>query len=194
MTLKTKEKSQRNVKLSPHAKAYWIQLHNEFEAKCGKEFQSIQAMACKAADQMARLAAILAYLDDSGLQLIPLAAVERAASLMDFYLNESLRLQEISEDDHRIKLAEKCLEWAFKEPDDKIVRRSDDESNTIQFHLQGFLQKGPNPLRTKVKAERILMFLHDYGLARKLPATKFGDKDRKEVWEIRRYEADEKIA
>jgi len=194
MKLKTKEKSQRNVKLDPDAKAYWVQLHNEFEAKSGKEYEPIQAMACKAADQTARLAAVLAYLDHSSLTSIPLNTVERAASLMDFYLNESLRLQEISEEDQQIKLAEKCLEWAFKEPDTKIARRSKDESNAIQFHMQGFLQKGPNPLRTKAKAERILKFLHDHGLARKLPTTKFGDKDRKEAWEVRRYEIDEKIA
>jgi len=188
MTLKTQEKSQRNVRLDPDAKAYWVELHNEFEKQSSTKYEPIQAMACKAAEQVARIAAVLAYLDDSELRSIPHAAVERAASLMGFYLNESLRLQQISEEDKRIKLAEKCLDWAFKEQDKSVAQPNGDNTKVVQFHMQGFLQRGPSQLRTKDKAESILKFLHDHGLAKKLPTTKFGDVDRKEAWEIRRCE------
>jgi len=61
-------------------------------------------------------------------------------------------------------------------------------------HMQGLLQRGPNQLRTKDKAERILKFLHDHGLAKKLPATKFGDVERKEAWEVRKWECEQKVA
>ncbi len=194
MTLKTHEKSQRNISLDADAKAYWIKLHDEFEADSSEKYEPIQAMACKAAEQVARIAAVLAYLDDSDLKSIPRDAVERAASLMGFYLNESLRLQQMAEEDQRKQLAEKFLEWAFKERDKSVAQRSKESPENVQFHMQGLLQRGPNQLRTKAKAERILRFLHDHGLAKKLPTTKFGDVERKEAWEIRKYEIEENIA
>lgn len=194
MTLKTREKSQRNISLDVDAKAYWIELHNEFEADSSEKYEPIQAMACKAAEQVARIAAVLAYIDDSDLRSISRDAVERAASLMGFYLNESLRLQQMAEEDQRKKLAEKFLEWVFKERDKSVAQRSKENQENVQFHMQGLLQRGPNQLRTKAKAERILKFLHDHGLAKKLPATKFGDIERKEAWEIRKYEIEENIA
>ena len=193
MMIKKKEKSQRNVTLDSDAKAYWIELHDEFEKNSAKEYEPIQAMACKAAEQVARIAAVLGYLDDPDLNSIPLEAVERAAALMGFYLKESLRLQEIAEEDKRIKLADRCLDWAFNEQDKGVAQRVED-GKVVQFHMQGFLQRGPNQLRTKAKAECILKFLHEHGLARKLPTTKFGDKERKEAWEIRKYEIEQKIA
>ncbi len=190
MTLKTKEKSQRNVTLDPDAKAYWVELYNEFETRSGKEYESIQAMSCKAADQTARLATVLAYANNSDLKSIPLDAVERAASLMDFYLKESLRLQEISEEDQRIKLAEKLMDWAFKESDPSVVVRDSENENHVEINLRGLLQRGPNRLRTKAKAERILKFLHEHGIARKLPKAKFGESETREAWEIQRCESD----
>ena len=193
MTLKTKENSQRNVTLEADAKKYWIRLHDEFEAGAAKEYEPIQAMACKAAEQVARIAAVLAYLDDDEVESIPIGAVKRAAALMSFYLKESLRLQQIAEEDKRIKLAEKCLEWVFNEKNTMVVQWNQ-EKKAMQFHMEGFLQRGPNQLRTKAKAERIFKFLHDHGLARKLPTTKFGDVERREAWEIRKYEIDENIA
>ena len=182
-------KSQRNVTLDPDAKAYWIELHNEFETKAASEYEPIQAMACKAAEQVARIAAVLAYVDDSDVQAVPLVDVERAAALMGFYLHESLRIRQIAEADQRIKLAQKCIEWAFNEQDKSIVQPAPN-SDTLQFHTQGFLQYGPGALRTKKKMESILKFLHEHGLARKVSnPTKFGEKERKQVWEIRKFES-----
>ena len=193
MTLQQDEKSQRNIKLDADAKAYWIELHNEFEVAAAKEYESIQAMACKAGEHVARIAAVLAYLDNDDLNSIPLGAVERAVSLTGFYLNESLRLQQIAEEDQQIQFAEKCLEWAFNENDQTVVQWSDD-NKAMQFHMQGFLQRGPKRLRTKAKAERVIKLLHDHGLARKLPTTRFSGTDRKEAWEFRKYEYEEKNA
>ena len=113
---------------------------------------------------------------------------------MGFYLKESLRLQEIAEEDKRIKLAEKCLEWAFKEQDKKVAQLSEDDPKIVQFDIRGMLQRGPNQLRTKDKAERILKFLHDHGQARKIPTTKFGDVETKGAWEVRKFEDDQNIA
>ncbi len=194
MTIKKGEKSQRNIRLDVDAKDYWVGLHDEFEVKASEAFEPIQAMACKAAEQVARIAAVLAYLDDPGLKSIPLKAVERAAALMGFYLKESLRLQEIAEEDKRIKLAESLIEWAFRERDQSAARRVEDDPEIRQINLRGLLQRGPNQLRTKAKAERILKFLHDHGLARKLPTIKFDDVETKEAWEIRKSEIDEKSA
>ena len=150
-------------------------------------------MACKAAEQVARIAAVLAYLDDDEVQSIPIGAVKRAAALMSFYLKESLRLQQIAEEDKRIKLAGKCLEWAFNEKNTTVVQWNQDKK-AMQFHMEGFLQRGPNQLRTKAKAEHIFKFLHDHGQARKLPTTKFGGVERKEAWEVRKFEHDQNIA
>lgn len=194
MTIKKGEKSQLNVTLDLDAKAYWVELHDEFEADSSSKYEPIQAMACKAAEQVARIAAVLAYLDNSELRSIPREAVERAASLMGFYLNESLRLQQISDEDKQIKLAESCIEWAFRELDKSAVQCVEGDAETKQLNLRGLLQRGPNQLRTKAKAERTLKFLHDHGLSRKLQTTKFGDVETKEAWEIRKSDVDEKIA
>ena len=190
----TGEKSQRNVRLDEDAKRYWIQLHDEFEGKATKEYEPIQAMTCKAAEQVLRIAASLAFADDPDLRSIPFAAVERAASLMGFYLNEALRIQQVAKEDHRIKLAEKCIEWAFNAKDRTVAQHHDDEGDVVHVHMQGLLQKGPNPLRTKAKAERILKFLHEHGLAKKLLETDFAGTKRKEAWAIRRHVYDQESA
>ena len=46
-------------------------MHNEFEAKAAKEFEPIQAMTCKAAEQVARIAGVLAYMDEPNLKSMP---------------------------------------------------------------------------------------------------------------------------
>ena len=181
--LRNPPKERQTVHLNPDAKAYWIDMHNEFEAKAAKEFEPIQAMTCKAAEQVARIAGVLAYMDEPNLKSIPLVAVERASALMAFYLKEALRIQQIAEEDKRINQAEKLLEWAFK--DRSCTQQA--EGGVIQIHMQGLLQMGPNQLRTKKRADSLLKFLHEHGLARKLPPTRFGETERKEAWEVRRF-------
>ena len=111
----------KTIKLEADAKAYWIELHNEFERKAARQYEPIQAMTCKAAEQVARIAAVLAYVDDCETDSIPLEAVERAAALMSFYLIEALRIQQIAEEDKLIKVAEKLCEWAFREKDKNVA-------------------------------------------------------------------------
>jgi hypothetical protein len=180
----------RLLRLSPEAKAYWIELHNEFETEATKKYEPIQAMTCKAAEQVARIAGVLTFLDDENAEVIGLEAVERSAALMGFYLDEALRIQQIAEEDQQIRLAEKLLEWAFREKDRNIVATHEEEDGVLLFHTQGLLQKGPNKLRSKAKAERVLKLLHEHGLAKKLPPMKIGDVERKEVWAVRRYADD----
>lgn len=79
--------------LSPKAKAAWIGFHDniEHELKSGNELHDIRDVASKAADNAARLAALLQVFTHEVSSVIDVESFEAASRVVAWHLNESRR-------------------------------------------------------------------------------------------------------
>jgi hypothetical protein len=95
------------------AKQAWIKLHDSIEvamATKGK-LAEIRPFACKAAEHAARLAAVLALVDNVDTGVMAVRHVEAAQALLEHYLNETLRLTSGVSPDAQLIKAQKLGEW-----------------------------------------------------------------------------------
>ncbi|MBB6248983.1 YfjI family protein [Rhodanobacter sp. A1T4] len=79
----------KTLKFSPDAEKYWIIYFNNIEAGCSDlgEFSDMKAVASKLADNMARLAALFAYLREDTLE-ISLEDAENADQVLEYFIAE----------------------------------------------------------------------------------------------------------
>ncbi|QXG41882.1 YfjI family protein [Pseudomonas viridiflava] len=97
--------------LSPLARRRWIDLHDAIEAQLGEfgELASVRPSGSKAADNLLRLAGILAVVEESG--MVEVDHIQRASALVGYYLTEIQRLTE-QEPVCRLKEeADRLLRW-----------------------------------------------------------------------------------
>ncbi len=132
----------RTLTLSPEAKVAWIVFHDtvEKELSCGGELIDIRDVASKAADNVARLAALF-HVFEYGLEgEIQSGHIEAAARIVAWHLNESRRffgkLAISSEAGNVARLDAWLLEYCRAERTDTVSTR------TVS-------QYGPGPLRKK---------------------------------------------
>ncbi|WP_340051760.1 YfjI family protein [Pseudomonas proteolytica] len=99
------------LSLSPLARRRWIDLHDAIEAQLGEfgELASVRASGSKAADNLLRVAGILAVVEESS--VVEVDHIQRASALVGYYLNEIQRLTE-QEPVCRVKEeADRLLRW-----------------------------------------------------------------------------------
>ena len=99
------------LSLSPLARRRWIDLHDAIEAQLGEfgELASVRPSGSKAADNLLRVAGILAVVEESS--VVEVDHIQRAAALVGYYLNEIQRLTE-QEPVCRVKEeADRLLRW-----------------------------------------------------------------------------------
>lgn len=79
------------LSLSPLARRRWIDLHDAIEAQLGEfgELASVRPSGSKAADNLLRVAGILAVVEDSG--VVEVDHIQRASALIGYYLTEIQR-------------------------------------------------------------------------------------------------------
>jgi len=97
--------------LSPLARRRWIDLHDAIEAQLGEfgELASVRPSGSKAADNLLRVAGILAVVEESS--VVEVDHIQRASALVGYYLNEIQRLTE-QEPVCRVKEeADRLLRW-----------------------------------------------------------------------------------
>ena len=97
--------------LSPLARRRWIDLHDAIEAQLGEfgELASVRPSGSKAADNLLRVAGILAVVEESG--VVDVDHIQRASALVGYYLTEIQRLTE-REPVCRVKEeADRLLRW-----------------------------------------------------------------------------------
>ncbi len=97
--------------LSPLARRRWIDLHDAIEAQLGEfgELASVRSSGSKAADNLLRVAGILAVVEESS--VVDVDHIQRASTLVGYYLTEIQRLTE-QEPVCRIKEeADRLLRW-----------------------------------------------------------------------------------
>ena len=133
----------------------------------------IRGLAAKAAEHAARLGGIIAFVDNPQLSALENWAVEAGVELVQFYLNEALRLFGAAAINPDLLLAQKVLGWARAQPG--------------LIALQSVYQYGPNAVRDKATATRIISVLEQHGLMRPIPGgTQIDGTHRRDVWEVRR--------
>ncbi|QIA01494.1 YfjI family protein [Pseudomonas fluorescens] len=99
------------LSLSPLARRRWIDLHDAIEAQLGEfgELASVRPSGSKAADNLLRVAGILAVVEESG--VVEVDHIQRASALVGYYLTEIQRLTE-QEPVCRVKEeADRLLRW-----------------------------------------------------------------------------------
>lgn len=168
------ELSPRKLQLLPESKRVWIAFHDHISELCGegRELYSIKGLAAKGAEYAARLAGILTLVRDIHAGSIAMDEMVSGIDLMQFYLNEALRLFDGAADNPDLVLAEKCLAWA--------------RDRGCRFAAVELYQRGPNAIRDKATTERVLKILEEHGQARPLPnGTEINGKPRKNAWEVR---------
>ena len=100
-----------SLAMEAQALSAWIEVHNRIETRLGKggELQEIKPMAAKGAENLLRIAGVMAVVEASG--VITCGLIERAALLMGWYLGEALRVGNPGQADSRTLLAQRLLEW-----------------------------------------------------------------------------------
>ena len=145
------ELTPRILPLSSSAKGTFVQFYNHIEklSKKGKELSAISGFAAKSAEHAARLAGILALVDDLEIAEISSNHIEAGIELTQFYISEALRLFDSSVIDPDLILAERLLSWA--------------QGRGENIYPQLVYQYGPSEIRDKATAERIIKVLVSHG-------------------------------
>ena len=96
----------------------------------------------------------------------------KAIQLMDFYLNESMRISGYLSIHPDLLKANDLLEWCWRQKKQMIS-------------LQNIYQYGPKEIREKDKANKIMALLVGHGWAKPTTFIDEKGKHQKQAWEIR---------
>jgi putative DNA primase/helicase len=140
------------LNLSEKAKEAWIRFYNdtELELRTGGELADIKDVTSKAADNMARLAALFHVYEHGLTGSISEAHIVSAGHLMAWYLMESRRFfgeVSLSKDLHNATLLNN---WLVKYCQDNVI---------TQISTRDIQRKCPSPLRDKVILDNTMTHL-----------------------------------
>ncbi len=171
----TNELKPRGLVLSSEARRLWITFVNHIESQIGPggELEPIRGLANKLAEHAARLAAVLALVDDISCPEVGGRWMAAGINLAQHYAAEALRVFEVGLVDQDLVLAERLLSWLhgnWREP---------------AVSLPDMYQHGPNAIRDAKLAGRLAGILEDHGW---LQPVKGGaiirGSRRREAWRI----------
>ncbi|WP_152048271.1 YfjI family protein [Aureimonas psammosilenae] len=149
---KRNELQPRSLKFSPEAEVIWKTFFDHVEGQLGKgrELAPIGDLAAKIAEHAARIAGILAIVEDVRVTEIGASEMENAVTLADWYLEEALRLQQAARMDPKLIKAKLLLDWMHG-TGKEIVTFSD------------ILRLAPNAIRLKSSADEAVATLVAHG-------------------------------
>ncbi|MBS0576066.1 MAG: DUF3987 domain-containing protein [Proteobacteria bacterium] len=168
----------RVLRLEPSAMAHWIEIKNAVEhaMRPNGTYAGICAWASKAASQAARVAGALTLVDDPDAASIGVDAVERAATLMTFHLDEAARIVGTAAIPAAVRRAEAIVEWCRRDGREFVY-----SSQALQF--------GPGSVRTRDNFTEAMKLLVDAGWAVPVDGgMELDGKHRSKVWRMRRGE------
>jgi hypothetical protein len=173
----TNELTPRYLPVAPEAKALWVRFYDWIQEHLRPDgmFRPISSIAAKAAEHALRLAGTLALVDDLNSPAITIQHVKNGIILARFYLTEALRLFHTAKTNPDLVLAEKVLTWLRTRecPDKHLVSLSD------------VYQMGPNAVRDKATAGKIMQILTEHFWVRPLEGgAEIGGVKRRQAWEV----------
>ncbi|MCL2430562.1 MAG: YfjI family protein, partial [Alphaproteobacteria bacterium] len=163
--------------LSTDADRLWKAYHDKVERKLARDgiWATIRALGAKLPEHAARIAGTLTIATDPDATEIGTHALEGGMILADYYAAEALRLVAAGLTDPDLILAEKLLAWLHADPARTVV------------HLREIYQYGPNAIRDKATALRIVAILMDHDWLRRLKDwTEIDGQRRRDAWQVMR--------
>lgn len=164
----------RQLPLSQNAKRVWIEYYNQNEQQLGPgmRLSSVKRLANRAPEHVLRLAGNLAIFENPNISQIDSEFILMAIRLMEFYLNESIRISGYLSIHPDLVKANDLLEWCWKHKKQVIT-------------LQNIYQYGPKEIREKDKAIKIITLLVGHGWATPTTFIDENGKQHKQAWKIR---------
>jgi phage/plasmid primase-like uncharacterized protein len=162
----------RLIPLSADAKRVWVAYADTIEAQLadGQPLETVRGFASKAAEHAARIAGVLALLQDGNTPAIGVAEVESGIALLDYYLTEALRLQAAGIADPDLQVADWLRQWC----DGRDI-----------VCLPDIYQRGPYGIRDSETARRIVNILVKHGWLIKVEGgAEIEGTRRKEAWRV----------
>jgi hypothetical protein len=172
---KENELAPNTLVLSPEARELWIKFVNHVESHLGPEgdLRNISGLANKLPEHAARIAGVIALVDDLNRAEVPAEHMERGVVLALYYAAEALRLFEVGQVDHQLAIAQRLLDWLDRSWGEDLVS------------LPDIYQRGLNSIPDQKTARRIVGVLEDHGWLFPVEggAVMKGQR-RQEVWRI----------
>jgi hypothetical protein len=175
---KTNELKPRALPLSNRAETLFVRFHDqvELDLRPGGDLEPVKALGNKLPEHAARLAAVLATVDDLYCGEITEWHMECGVVLAEYYATEALRLHGASCANADLRLAEKLLVWLRSQWSEPIVS------------LPDIYRRGPYTIRDKATAKKAVAILESHGeLAKKAEGGVVAEVRRRDVWKIVRW-------
>jgi hypothetical protein len=146
----------RALEFSAEAKAAWVSFYDAIEAAMALDgaLENLRDVGSKAAENAARIAGVLAIVENPEATIIDGAAMASGCELALWYVDEALRLSDGYRQPVGLRNAIRLLDW---------VRKWLQEKGKRETSLREIMQFGPSPVRQKAEAEAALATLVDYG-------------------------------
>lgn len=170
---KRNELEPRALPLSAAARKMWIATADAIEKQIGSggPLEPVRAFANKAPEHAARIAAVLALVDDINAVEVSADHLAAAVELVGHYTAEALRLKAAGEVNGDLILAQRLVEWLRQWPESRVS-------------LREIYRLGPGPIRDKKTAARIVSILADHGYLIEAGAGEVAGHNRRETWRI----------
>jgi hypothetical protein len=162
--------------LSANAETLFIKYVDQIESELGPHgaLAPISGLANKLPEHSARIAAVIAAVEDRQLKEIDEAAVTGGILLASHYAAEARRIALMSQGQIELQEAQGLWDWL------------DTKWRTEHGHISitDLLWRGPNSIRDKAKAEELVSILESHGYLRPAGEQIIGGKKRRKTWTI----------
>jgi Protein of unknown function (DUF3987) len=147
------ELTPRVLDLNLEAKAAWVAFHDRIEISMAQDgaLECLRDVAGKAAENAARIAAVLTIVERPEALTIGIEAMTAGCEIAAWYIAEALRLSGLHRQSPRLRSAIKLHEWLTAKRKTEVTR-----SEVMQF--------GPAMVRQKADADAALATLEEHGL------------------------------
>ena len=165
----------RIISLSRDAYQLWVAFHDEIEPELQVfgELRDVSGFASKLAENAVRLAAVIGGFEDPDIAEIDGKTMASGIELAQYYLSETKRLFLAAPATKSLKEAQLLLNWLHN------------KWKLVHIALPEIMARGPNPLRSKTKAEQCLKILEEHRWL--IPASgpaKINGKKRNKAWRV----------
>jgi hypothetical protein len=172
---KSNELEPRCLTLSSQARGLWIAFadHVERAITPNGELEPVRGLANKLPEHAARLAAILALVDDLGAPEISVNHMRAGLALAEHYATEALRVYGASRVNSELLLAQRLLDWLLGTWSEPAISMPD------------LYQRSLNAIGDKATAAKLTAILEDHGWLVRIPegAVVLGLR-RRDAWRI----------
>lgn len=159
----------------PKAAAVWVKFADDVERRLAEdgELWGIRAFANKLPEHAARLAGVMAFVENPDSYVITAEQICRGIELVQYYGSEARRLADAAAVDSDLVLASAVLEW---------LKSSRWPAPLVS--LPDIYQFGPKAVRTRDSAKKMVQILEEHGHLLRTGPGEVQGKKRSEVWRI----------